>query len=143
MEPGTGWQTMEPGTGKEAMEPGSGGAVHSGHHLLTPCAMHLLRPRCSQTVFNESSTEVEAVGFVLNGSFSFTYLDASHSGLATHTGRCAWMLAAAVAVRVVCVSRLTRGLQAGPCCPPRRVRDCCCSAAAWLRACLLGLPRVR
>ena len=41
-----------------------------------------------QTVFNESSTEVEAVGFVLNGTFSFTYLDASHSGLATHTGRC-------------------------------------------------------
>ncbi|KAI7839753.1 hypothetical protein COHA_006557 [Chlorella ohadii] len=40
-----------------------------------------------QTVFNESSTEVEAVGFVLNGTFSFTYLDASHSGLATHTGR--------------------------------------------------------
>ncbi|PRW33286.1 hypothetical protein C2E21_7917 [Chlorella sorokiniana] len=40
-----------------------------------------------QTVFNNTSTEVEAVGFVLNGNFSFTYLDASHQGLATHSGR--------------------------------------------------------
>jgi hypothetical protein len=38
-------------------------------------------------VFNNTSTEVEAVGFVLNGNFSFTYLDASHQGLATHSGR--------------------------------------------------------